>query len=305
MVIVKSQNLPESSHNLPQLPGEDTFETLHLPTDLRGNAWLLQGNEPILVQHRHAELEFNLGLAGRASYAVSGRRVPVGPRTLIWIYPGQDHVLLDRTPDFSMWVGVFTPELLKDVCQTARYNHLKEQHPTGEWFRRITRESCLSLEALCQEVVDGRPNPDLTNSTLAYLLLKAQSSFEMGENLGPACHVHPAVQDAARLLRDAFPPPSVPELGRMVGLSPSRLSRLFKAQTGVGLVEFRQRQCLARCLSQLEMGPDQNLNLLAERAGFKSYSQFHRVFWAQMHMSPAQWLKRRRAEQNSIHATRS
>jgi hypothetical protein len=45
--------------------------------------------------HTHAELEFNLVEAGAASYLVGGRRVDLQPRTLIWLFPDHDHVLIN------------------------------------------------------------------------------------------------------------------------------------------------------------------------------------------------------------------
>ncbi|HEX4125832.1 MAG TPA: helix-turn-helix domain-containing protein, partial [Tepidisphaeraceae bacterium] len=69
----------------------------------------------------------------------------------------------------------------------------------------------------------------------------------------------------------------LPELAERSGLSPSRLSRLFKAETGVTLVEFRQRMLLDRFLGLYDEGREMKLLQAALAAGFGSYPQFYRV----------------------------
>jgi hypothetical protein len=62
------------------------------------------------------------------------------------------------------------------------------------------------------------------------------------------------------------------------GVSPSHLSRLFKAQTGVSISRFRNQQRLQRF--QLLYGHGRRTTALAAavEAGFGSYAQLHRVF---------------------------
>ena len=120
---------------------------------------------------------------------------------------------------------------------------------------------------------------DRHSAGLAYLLTTAWAEHAAADALDPAGRaVHPAVKEAARLLRDV--PAAVqwklPELAGRAGLSPSRLSRLFKAETGVPLVEFRQRRQLDRFLAIYDGGASKLLPA-ALSAGFGSYPQFYRV----------------------------
>lgn len=296
---MNSRNPPEGSQNLlnPSLP-PGVVESLNLPQELLGRVWIFGGNSGSFPYHRHEELEFNLGISGQATYLVAGRRVSITPRSLLWLFPEQDHVLLEQSPDFRMWIAVFRPALLRASCHSERTAVLKEAQPDGTSWRRLSRDSAERLEALCQDFrhpKNGAPHePETFNAGLAYLLLMTFEAFGRGESVQRTIAVHPAIEHAARLLRDTVPPPSVPELARLVGLSESRLSRLFKSQTGSGLVQFRQRQCLERFLREHDPADGVNLSLAAERAGFSGYSQFHRVFRDQMKMSPARWLKERR-----------
>ena len=67
-------------------------------------------------------------------------------------------------------------------------------------------------------------------------------------------------------------------LARSAGLSPSHLSRLFKAQTGVSITQFRNQQRLRRFQELYGRGRRTTALAAALGAGFGSYAQFHRVF---------------------------
>jgi AraC-like DNA-binding protein len=123
---------------------------------------------------------------------------------------------------------------------------------------------------------------------LSYALLKTWQHFAHAANV-PVHDVHPAVEKAARLIRDETSALNLDELARRSGLSPARLSRLFKQQTGVALVDFRNRQRIERFLQLY--GTGQRLTMLdaALEAGFGSYPQFHRVFKRVLGCSPGQY----------------
>jgi AraC-like DNA-binding protein len=94
---------------------------------------------------------------------------------------------------------------------------------------------------------------------------------------------HPMVRRTARLL-DENPSLGGKELASTLDISLSRLARVFKAQMGMSLVEYRNRVRLERFQGLLDAGRD-NLLDAALAAGFGSYAQFHRVFRA-LHGSP-------------------
>jgi AraC-like DNA-binding protein len=108
--------------------------------------------------------------------------------------------------------------------------------------------------------------------------------------------VHPAIEHSAHLLLNEEDSYSLPQLARKAGLSPSRLSRLFKQQTGLSIVEFRNRQRMQRFLDRYELdrqsGRKSTLLDAALDAGFGSYPQFHRVFRQVAGCSPAEYQRR-------------
>jgi len=82
-----------------------------------------------------------------------------------------------------------------------------------------------------------------------------------------------------------------------LGISVSRLARVFKRDMGMSLVEYRNRLRLDRFWLLVDGGRPSLLEA-ALAAGFGSYAQFHRVFRAQRQVTPREYLRRRRAFPN-------
>jgi AraC-like DNA-binding protein len=82
------------------------------------------------------------------------------------------------------------------------------------------------------------------------------------------------------------------QIAARLDISLSRLARVFKAEMGMSLVEYRNRLRLDRFGVLLDRGRT-NLLEAALAAGFGSYAQFHRVFRALRHMTPREYLQRR------------
>jgi len=82
------------------------------------------------------------------------------------------------------------------------------------------------------------------------------------------------------------------QMAARLDLSLSRLARVFKAEMGMSLVEYRNRLRLDRFAVLLDRGRT-NLLEAALAAGFGSYAQFHRVFRALRHMTPREYLQSR------------
>jgi len=86
-------------------------------------------------------------------------------------------------------------------------------------------------------------------------------------------------------------------LGPKVGLSVSRLARLFKKDMGVSLVAYRNDLRMERFFRLLDDHEWQWTTLAAavRAAGFGSYAQFHRLFRSRVSLAPREFLVRRRA----------
>jgi AraC-like DNA-binding protein len=222
--------------------------------------------------HRHAELEVNLVVRGTASYLLGDRRYALTPGTLTWLFPGQEHVLVDESPDHELWWAVFRPALVARVAPA-----LQADDPVGRFSRRVAPVRVARLVTLFGELRDADDDA-LVNTGLAYLLSLAWRAFLDSDDVVEGVGVHPAVETTARLLRADPETGDLSSLAEVAGLSPSHLSRIFKAQTGVSISTFRNQQRLQRFLALYGSGRRTTALAAALEAGFGSYAQFHRVF---------------------------
>jgi AraC-like DNA-binding protein len=82
-------------------------------------------------------------------------------------------------------------------------------------------------------------------------------------------------------------------IARRLEVSVGWFARVFKAEMGMSLVEYRNRLRLDRVDAQLSRGGTTLLQA-ALAAGFGSYAQFHRVFREVRRMTPREFLQSRR-----------
>jgi AraC-like DNA-binding protein len=264
---------------------------LHLPPEWDGNLWHYRHHGRTNAMHHHAELEFNLVTRGAGLYLLDNRKYRICRGDLLWLFPAQEHVLVEQTPDFEMWIGVFKPKAVKRITTDANAQVLRQADPAGEYCRRLPRGALLRLDELFAEVAAAHDRSGFFNAGLGYALLGAWQHFEHAADV-PVHDVHPAVEKAARLSRDETTALGLDELARRSGLSPARLSRLFKQQTGVALVDFRNRQRIERFLQLYGTGQRRTMLDAALAAGFGSYPQFHRVFKRIIGCSPGNYRRR-------------
>ena len=97
------------------------------------------------------------------------------------------------------------------------------------------------------------------------------------------------VSSAVEML-DKDPTMGGKQIAARLEISLSRLARVFKAQLGMSLVEYRNRLRMDRFSLLVEQG---HTNLLgaALAAGFGSYAQFHRVFRTLRRGTPREYLR--------------
>lgn len=242
--------------------------------------------------HHHDEVEINLVIHGTARYLVGERRYDLSRHTQVWLFPAQDHLLIDLSPDYEMWMAVIRRDLIECVCTTAATGTLADADPPGLFSKRLTDGRALRLATLYEELAGLTGDAQRFNAGLAYLLLSSWADHLATTEPARGRNVHPAVERAAYLLRDGIEPVGLDELAAHVGLSPSRLSRLFKVQMGVPLVRYRNRQCLERFLRLYDDGEKLTMTTAMLEAGFGSYPHFYRVFRETLGHGPAEYRRR-------------
>jgi AraC-like DNA-binding protein len=238
--------------------------------------------------HRHAELELNLVVRGRASYLMKDRRYDLSVDTLTWLFPDQEHVLVDESADHALWWAVFRPSAVVRIATSPHARPLLGRDPVDRYSRRLDRQRVQRLGALFGELREaGTVDDTLFNAGLSYLLAFAWRAFLDSSDVVGDREVHPAVDTVARLLQADPGVGDLTDLARIAGLSPSHLSRLFTTQMGLSISRFRNQQRLDRFMRLYRHGRGTTALAAAHEAGFGSYAQFHRVFRQETGRNPS------------------
>ncbi len=278
-------------------------EIISLPPGAEGRAWLIGKGLQRISSHHHDELELNLVVSGKAHYLFEHRRIAITAGSMMWIFPRQEHVLFDWSHDFSMWVLVFKPKMVRRLTVPSHRRILRSPDPGDIFSRQIDFRRLDVLHEIYRDAMIPDEDVDLARTALDYALVRSWQTYQFSRESLPSTDVHPAVAKAARLLSLTDDPMRLDELAAKSGLSPARLSRLFKQQVGINLTAFRQQECLKRFVGLYRTGTRYSLIEAALLAGFGSYPQFHRVFQAMMGISPASYRKSLRAGA-SAHSSR-
>jgi AraC-like DNA-binding protein len=292
------------------------LENLHIRNPYEGFVFLSESvrNPPMLQPHRHVELELNLVVGGEIRYVVDDKSYHFPSGTLLWLFPGQVHQLVDRTPGAAYYVAVFRPEMIRETPPETRYGALAGDFPPhgGVLFHRPVSGSFQMLRQLMADLCAEGLDPDVLNqeagfgltpgfhfehhdpaglnSGLKHLLLCAWRQTESEKREPPMPPLHPAVRKALEHIRLSDPPPRLSELAPRCGVSSSTLSRLFRSQMGIPLNRYRNSVLLARFMEHMTRGKPTILESV-HAAGFGSYAQFHRVFHQAYGQSPREALK--------------
>src|SRR5579864_3467566 len=92
---------------------------LGLPRKMDGNLWLYGSEGRLYPMHHHPDLEFNLVTQGTGLYRLAARTYRIRRGDLLWLFPAQDHALIEFSLDFEMWIGVFKPGAVRRITADA------------------------------------------------------------------------------------------------------------------------------------------------------------------------------------------
>src|SRR6266545_2988642 len=158
-------------------------EKLILPPNCKGYLWLYNKErfldrfyQPFL--HRHDELELNLVIRGRGVYLLAGRKVEMLPNSMLWLFPEQEHLLLEKSLDFEMWILVVRPEYLLEICTDDNSQVLLQGDPVGNFCRNLTGQPVQRLSTFCKETLAINHDQALYNISIGYILLSAWATYK-------------------------------------------------------------------------------------------------------------------------------
>jgi AraC-like DNA-binding protein len=242
---------------------EALYQPFPIPGAARGHVW---HHRPATrrPRHFHAEPELNLIAAGRAVFGFGESTISVSASDLLWWPPGQDHVLLDATPDLDLYVIGVTPAFSEHVLADRVFGA-----SGGAARLRLDSAALTSLRTACADHTSGADT--------------AAVERHLGDIWRDAHQLRARTPDhhplTVRALSSLLGRPDLNrgELARIIHANASELSRTFHRDVGLTLVAYRTRLRLIRFIQLIE-GEDRNFLAAAIDAGFGSYSQCHRAF---------------------------
>ena len=280
------------------------LENLKLGRKYDGFLFLAESvrNPPRLNSHHHVELELNLVVRGSITYVVGGRRFTFTKRELLWMFPAQEHQLVDRSDDAQNFVAVFKPELIERSCRSRAYADLRRKRSRGEGVMHTVLDpvSFDLIRKTMEDLMEGSLDADLLNREAGFGI-HTDFSFEHGdpEGLNAGLHhlllqcwrrqrsspahgmdvaLHPSVSRALELLSEGGEKQDLAVLAKTCGVSEAYLSRTFGRQIGVPISRYRNSLRLSRFWSIKRQPTHKTLSEAVYEAGFGSYAQFFKVF---------------------------
>src|SRR5688572_18950915 len=102
-------------------------------------------------QHSHEELELNLVTRGEGVYLAEGKRIRITKHTLLTLQPEQEHLLIDTSSDFHMWIVVMRSAAPKvsETCPEPACAVLDSRSA------RLLAELCLELHSAPIELLNS------------------------------------------------------------------------------------------------------------------------------------------------------
>lgn len=214
-------------------------------------------------------------LRGWARLGVGATERTLGRGDLLFFHPGQDHALLDCSPDLELFVLGLEPALAERVFDARR--------PPAAQGATLSSEQLELLSRALSGVADVA-NTDAVESVIASAFQIATTRMAGG-------------RASTRRALDAImvaPSASLADIARRLRTHPSDLSRNFHRDYWVTPVELRSRVRLMRFVQGVDTGRD--LLRASIEAGFGSYAQCHRVFRRSLGCSPSSYFRGKRSE---------
>lgn len=236
-------------------------------------------------------LELCLNLTGAATVRDSQRTTELGPQTIAFYYQGELPLVATRQAgDPHQFLTVeFSPDFLArhlgeksaDLHPLVRSVVRNEPHPSAVSNVQRMATSLFSIMETLRHPPVFAPAQAIWFQSKA-VELAAQLFFQPPEGELFCTRAQRAarerVERARNILRERLAePPSLEELGRLVGCSQFYLSRLFSQETGLTIQQFIRHIRMERAAELLRSGRC-NVTEAALEVGYNSLSHFSSAF---------------------------
>lgn len=269
----------------------------HVAAPAGANGHAVAGAALQAIPQHQGGIQVWLVVRGELTFDCAGQQKTASALTLVWVDPARCSPPV-RSEGADVSSARFPHELVDELPELLRRQIRSQLAKHGVVTRQLSEVSVTRLKKQFQMLELAIDTGQREQRTRKDLLVSAWAEHCQATSLDEGV-LHPIVERAVRTLKETPTLNSMETLARMCGASSSWLSRLFRQQMGVSLVDFRNRHRIERFFELYREKPQQNIMDLASVAGFGSYAQFHRVFRKTLGFRPAE-LQRWRGESRSL-----
>ncbi len=229
--------------------------------------------------HCHPYCQVLLPAQGRIALTCPGEFGWVGGGRVAVIPPGVEHRYHALGPN-RIVVADFAVDDLESRLALRRENTFRAQDA-----RLIGLTTTLQAEARS----GGLGDPLVADALLRYLVAALSAARTADQMRGTAAAHRQVAAAAERFLQEHFREPlTVADIAASVGVSPSHLHRIFRAETGSTLVSRVHRLRLEAAAQRLRE-TDQTVLAIAHEVGFMSQSHLTRLFTRHFGCAPGRY----------------
>jgi hypothetical protein len=154
---------------------------LDIPAALDGQLWRYRLPGSRLARHHHTELEMDHVIRGHASLLVGNEKVQLEPHSMIWLFPGQEHLVVEHSDDFEMWIACWRRGIVRRYCVTPSTRPLRARREERVHCRHLDPGAARRLCTLLAEV-SAYEDAATYNAGLGHVLLHAWLQFQQAED---------------------------------------------------------------------------------------------------------------------------
>jgi AraC-like DNA-binding protein len=226
-------------------------------------------------RHFHAEPELNLVVSGSATFGIGDGFTRVSRGELVAFPAGQDHAVVEASPDLYLYAIGLDPEYSTEVLG-ASHDLVLPHHV------QLSDEELAAVIDRAVAIVDRAGADQLGAELWERVHWLGRRAVQL-----PKPRTHVLTRRVLEVLGSA-PELGLEALSRELRAHPSEVSRHFHQDMGMKLVTYRTRLRLLQVISLVDSARC-DLMAAASAAGFGSYSQCHRTFHAELGCSPRQF----------------
>lgn len=240
--------------------------------------------------HDHDFMELAVILGGEATHSCGDGEVPLARGAAVLLRPGTWHAYL-RCTDLNVLNFCFPISMSRDEWRGLLHERVRStlRSREGAQISRLPESTVAALDLL--ERIERNSTGDLG------LVIWALDRF--AATVPERSSLHPAVERAVRELEEHPNHPwTASSLAQSVGFDKAYLSRLYKAQIGVGPMAYLAILRAERAASLLR-NSEMNCGEVGYAVGYPDANLFSQRFRARFGLSPSAYRKRAQAASSS------